>query len=240
MRLDKAVTLAGLSRTEAKKALSQGRVSIDGAAEKNGSRLLRGGETVCLDGQAIDLSEHAHIMMNKPAGVLTATEDPRAATVCDLLPAAVMKKKPGPIGRLDKDVTGLVLLTTDGVLAHRVISPKQDIWKIYTAHVEGRLDETCVKAFEEGIHFRDFDAKPARLEIVRADESGSVCRVHVSEGKFHQVKRMLAAVGHEVTALNRDRIADIVLDPALEPGQWRYLTPEETAGLYAAAGMEEK
>jgi len=241
MRLDKAVSMAGLTRTEAKKALAQGRVAVDGAAEKNGSRILKDGESVYLDGEKIDLSEHIYIMINKPAGVLTVTDDPRGgATVCDLLPPLVRRRGPGPIGRLDKDVTGLVLLTTDGVLAHRVISPKHDIIKQYTAHTEGRLDETCVESFAAGMHFAEFDAKPAKLEILEAAEEGSVCRVYVSEGKFHQVKRMLERVGHPVTALRRDKIADIELDPALSQGEWRYLTSDETARLYAAAGMETK
>lgn len=241
MRLDKAVSMAGLTRAEAKKALAQGRVTVNGAAEKNGSRILKDGESVYLDGQQIDLSEHIYIMIYKPAGVLTATDDPRGGlTVCDLLPPQVRRRAPGPIGRLDKDVTGLVLLTTDGVLAHRVISPRHDIIKQYTASTEGRLDESCVAAFAAGMHFAEFEAKPAKLEILEAADEGSLCRVYVGEGKFHQVKRMLERVGHPVIKLHRDKIADIELDPALSEGQWRYLTADETARLYKAAGMETK
>ena len=235
MRLDKAVSLSGLSRSEAKKALAAGRVCVNGLPVKNPAGILKPGDCVTLDGKQIDLSEHVHIMINKPAGYLTATEDPHGEkTVLDLVDTALRKRGLGPVGRLDKDVTGLVLLTTDGVLAHRLISPKHDVSKVYTALVEGELDESCVKAFAEGMHFAEFDAKPALLEILAPSE----CRVHISEGKYHQVKRMLARVGHEVKALRRDSIGSIVLDNALSEGEWRMLTEEETDALYKSAGME--
>ena len=241
MRLDKAITLRGLSRSEAKKALSAGRVCVNGQTEKNGARILSDGDGVTLDGEGIALKQHTHLMLNKPAGVLTATEDPHGdTTVIDLLPPQLKKRKLGPVGRLDKDVTGLVILTSDGVLAHRLISPKQNIEKQYTAQVEGRLDDSCVQAFAAGMQFKDFEAKGARLEIISASEDGSLCRVYITEGKFHQVKRMLAAVGHEVIRLKRDKIAGLELDAALQPGEWRELTDAEQAHLYRAAGMEQQ
>lgn len=240
MRLDKAVTCAGMSRKNAKKALSMGRVSVNGHPEKDAGRILKPDDTVCLDGLLLSLSAHAHIMLHKPAGCITATEDARGAlTVLDLIPAEMRAKDLGPVGRLDKDVTGLVILTTDGQLAHRLISPKRSVEKQYTAEVEGRLTEEAVASFAAGIDLGDFEAKAARLEILEAAEDRSLCRVYITEGKFHQVKRMLEKVGHPVLRLSRQRIARIILDETLAPGECRYLTKEEITSLYQTAGMEE-
>lgn len=239
MRLDKAVSLAGVSRKDAKKILASGRVSVNGKPEKSGSFLLAPGDTVALDGTAIRLKTHVHIMIHKPAGCLTATEDPRGEqTVLDLVPASMRARDLGPIGRLDKDVTGLVILTTDGQLAHRLISPKRGIEKQYTARVEGQLTEAAVRAFAEGMDLGDFETRPARLEILEAFPDHSLCRVYITEGKFHQVKRMLEKAGCPVTALSRQRVAGLTLDEDLPLGKCRYLTEQEEALLYAAAGME--
>ena len=150
-----------------------------------------------------------------------------------------LKRKIGPVGRLDKDVTGLVLMTTDGQLAHRLISPKWEVTKRYRAVVEGKLDEECVLAFKTGIEFKDFTAKPAGLEILSANEDESVCLVYVTEGKFHQVKRMLQAVGHPVKHLHREKIAMIELDESLAEGEWRELTDSEIHDLYVLTEMNE-
>ena len=143
------------------------------------------------------------------------------------------------MGRLDKDVTGLILLTTDGQLAHRLISPKWKMDKKYLAAVEGRLDETCVRRFLEGVPLKDFTCEPAGLRILRAGDEESLCEVTVHEGKYHQVKRMLAACGHPVLALSRRSIAGIELDKSLGEGEWRYLTEEERASLYRLTELEE-
>ncbi len=237
MRLDKAVSLAGLSRKEARRAVCVGRVKVSGSVITDAGAAINRTDIVTLDDVWIDLREHLHIMINKPAGYLTATEDARnEPTVMELLPDEIKKRGLGPVGRLDKDVTGLVIMTTDGTLAHRLISPKNDVEKVYTATVEGKLEESAVDAFKRGIALKDFTCKPAKLEII----SENVARVTVSEGKFHQVKRMLASVGNSVITLNRDSIAGLELDASLGLGEWRYLNECEESKLYDIAGLNRE
>ena len=230
MRLDRAVTLAGLTRSEAKKAIAAGRVRVDGQPARDGGMQVRP-EQVSLDGGSPVEAGELYIMVNKPAGVVTATEDRRLPTVLELLPEALRRRGPGPVGRLDRDVTGLVLLTTDGQLAHRLISPKWKAEKVYRARCEGRLTEAEVRAFAEGVALSDFTARPAGLDLLEAGEAVSVADVTLTEGKYHQVKRMFAAVGHPLIDLLRLRIGCVTLDPALAPGEWRPLTGEEVRGL---------
>ena len=236
MRLDKAVTLAGLTRSEAKKAIAAGRVRVDGQSVRDAAMQVRP-EQVSLDGGAPVEAGEVYIMVNKPAGVLTATEYRRLPTVLDLLPESIRRRGPGPVGRLDRDVTGLVLLTTDGQLAHRLISPKWKAEKLYRAECEGALTAADVAAFAGGLALSDFVAKPAGLRILAAGET-SLADVTLTEGKFHQVKRMFAAVGHPLISLQRLRIGCVALDGALAPGQWRALTGDEVAGLKVLCGME--
>lgn len=230
MRLDKAVALTGLTRSEARKAIAAGRVQVDGRPVRDGSMQVDPGQ-VRVDGvQAVDAGE-VYIMLHKPAGVVTATEDRRLPTVVDLLPPALRRRGLGPVGRLDRDVTGLVLLTTDGQLAHRLISPRWKAEKLYRARCEGRLTEVEVEAFARGVMLSDFTSLPARLTLLEAGDDGSTADVALTEGKFHQVKRMFAAVGHPLIALERLRIGPLALDPALGPGQWRHLTGDEVSAL---------
>ena len=177
-------------------------------------------------------------MIHKPQGVVTATEDKKFPTVADLLPEKYQKRKIGPVGRLDRDVTGLVIMTTDGELAHRLISPKWKAEKTYRAVCEGRLDQQTVDAFAQGMRLSDFTAQPARLEILAADDQSSTALVTLTEGKFHQVKRMFAACGHPLTALSRIRIGCVHLDEALAPGESRALTRDEIDGLKALTGLK--
>ena len=142
-----------------------------------------------------------------------------------------------PVGRLDKDTTGILLFTCDGELNHRLLSPGRHVDKVYRARTEGKLTEETVAAFAAGMDLGDFTAQPARLEILRAGEEESLAEVTVAEGKFHQVKRMFAAVGHEVTALHRCAFGPLELDPELQEGEWRELTEEEVRLLREAAGM---
>ena len=237
MRLDKAAALAGLTRSEARRAIAAGRVWVDGQPARD-SAMQVDPARVTVDGVRTEAPREAYIMVNKPAGVITATEDRRAQTVLDLLPQALRRRDLGPVGRLDRDVTGLVLLTTDGQLAHRLISPKWKAEKRYRAACEGTLTEADVAAFADGLTLSDFTAKPAKLQIIEAGER-SLADVTLTEGKFHQVKRMFAAVGHPLIALQRLRIGCVTLDPALAPGQWRELTEEEVAGLKELCGMRE-
>ena len=229
MRLDKALSLAGYTRSEAKAMISRGRVQVNGAAARNPGLNVSIGE-VTLDGQPIDAHEEIYLMINKPAGVVTATEDRNLPTVVSLLPEALQRRKIGPVGRLDRDVTGLVLLTTDGQLAHRLISPKWKAEKVYRAECEGMLDESHARAFREGVELSDFTAQPAGMEILSSGER-SVADVTLTEGKFHQVKRMFIAIGHPLTALKRLRIGCVTLDESLAPGAFRSLTEAEIEGL---------
>ncbi len=237
MRLDKAVSLAGLTRSEAKKAIAAGRVRVDGLPVRDAAMQVEPERASVDGGPALAAPGELYIMVNKPAGVLTATEDRRLPTVLDLLPEALRRRGPGPVGRLDRDVTGLVLLTTDGQLAHRLISPKWKAEKLYRARCEGRLTEAEVEAFARGVALSDFTSRPAGLAILSADEAGSVADVTLTEGKFHQVKRMFAAVGHPLTALERLRIGCVTLDPALVPGQWRHLSEDEVRELREMCGF---
>lgn len=237
MRLDKAAALAGLTRSEARKAIAAGRVWVDGAPARDCAMQVEAAR-VSVDGAPVQAPGEVTIMVNKPAGVLTATEDRRAPTVVDLLPEPLRRRGLGPVGRLDRDVTGLVLLTTDGQLAHRLISPKWKAEKLYRARCEGTLTAQDVAAFAQGVALTDFTARPARLNILEAGET-SLADVTLTEGKFHQVKRMFAAVGHPLLSLQRLRIGCVELDPALAAGDWRALTPQEVSGLRALCGMGE-
>jgi len=163
----------------------------------------------------------------KPSGVLTAARDSRAQTVMDLLPEALSRRKVLPVGRLDKDTTGLLVFTNDGALAHSLLDPKRHVWKRYIARVEGKLTEEDVLAFEQGLQLSDFEAKPAGLSILESGEETSVGEVRVREGKFHQVKRMFAARGHEVLTLHRASFGPLILPDDMQPGDYRKLTEEQ-------------
>ena len=238
MRLDRAAALSGLTRAEAKRAVASGRVRVKGAVIRDAATQADPAD-VTVDDVPVQAGE-VYMMVHKPAGVLTATEDRRLPTVADLLPEPVRKRNPGPVGRLDRDVTGLVIMTTDGQLAHRLISPKWKAEKVYRARCAGRLTEADVARFAGGVALSDFTAKPAGLAVIAADDAESVADVTLTEGKFHQVKRMFAAVGHPLIGLHRLRIGCVTLDDALAPGECRPLTEEEVAGLYGLCGMDDR
>lgn len=236
MRLDKLISQTGLTRSEAKKAISSGRVQVrDVTVRDTGMNVLP--EDVLIDGEPIEDEQDLYIMINKPAGVLTATEDKFAPTVMSLLPEKYARRKIGPVGRLDKDVTGLVLMTTDGVLAHRLISPKWKAEKVYKAECEGSLGEKEVSAFAEGIELKDFTTAPAKLTILSSGET-SIAEVALTEGKFHEVKRMFAKTGHPLISLRRLSIGCVRLDEELAEGKWRKLTFEEIDGLKKQSAMD--
>lgn len=236
MRLDKALSLAGHTRSEARRLIAQGRVQVSGAVVRDAGRNVSSGD-VMLDGSPIDAQEEIYLMLHKPAGVVTATEDKYLPTVVSLLPEIYQRRRIGPVGRLDRDVTGLVLLTTDGQLAHRLISPRWKAEKCYRARCEGALDANDVAAFAGGLMLSDFTAAPARLEILESGET-SLADVILTEGKFHQVKRMFAAVGHPLITLQRLRIGCVTLDEALAPGEYRLLTEAEIAGLKKMSDLD--
>lgn len=240
MRLDRLLARGGLSRKEAAALVKAGRVTVNGAPAADPAMTLDlDSDAVEAGGEPVRTDKHFHVMLNKPAGVLTATEDGRGQTVIDLLPPAWQSLGLGPVGRLDKDTTGLVILTTDGQLAHRLISPKWEQGKRYLARVEGRVTAGDARRMAEGIPLRDFTCKPAQMTVLEADDGESLCEITVTEGKYHQVKRMFGALGHPVTALHRQSIAGVELDPALAPGEWRELTAEEKARLYTITELEE-
>ena len=240
MRLDKLLSMNGVTRSQAIVIVRSGAVTVNGETILNSATLIETeGADIRLNGKKLRTDEHLHVMIHKPAGCLTATEDKKTPVVADLLPELFRKRGVGPVGRLDKDVTGLVLMTTDGQLAHRLISPKWEQDKLYRAEVEGRIEESAVHLFADGIPLKDFTCRPARMTIIEAGEEKSLCEVIVQEGKYHQVKRMFAAVGHPVIKLKRLMVAGIELDESLAPGQWRELTDEEINHLYKAAGMKE-
>ena len=239
MRLDRLLTRAGVTRREAAALVRRGCVLCNGRPVSDPACLLDLDEDrVTLNGQSVRTDAQFYVMLHKPAGVVTATEDGRFGTVMDCLPKALRGWDLLPVGRLDRDTTGLLFLTDDGQLGHRLISPRWEQEKVYVALVTGRVTERDAARMDEGIPLSDFTCRPARLTVLEAGDSQSLCEVTVTEGKYHQVKRMFGALGHEVLTLHRRRVAGIDLDPALEPGQWRELTREEISHLYAVTEME--
>ena len=231
LRLDKLLADSGrFTRSEARNAIRAGRVTVNGsAAGKPELKFDAALDAVCVDGERLNCAPTRYLMLYKPAGVLSATEDPKQQTVLDLLTPELRRMGIFPVGRLDKDTTGLLLLTNDGDFAHRVISPKQHVPKRYRASVDGALDAADVKAFADGIVLADgTQCLPARLECP-ADSEGVVT---VFEGKYHQVKRMFASRGKTVVALHRDQIGALALDTSLAPGEYRPLTPEELEAVF--------
>lgn len=240
IRLDKLLSMNGISRSQALVITRSGAVTVNGEVVLNSATVIDADACeVRLNGKKLRCDEHLHVMIHKPAGYLTATEDKSTPVIADLLPELYRKRGVGPVGRLDKDVTGLVIMTTDGQLAHRLISPKWEQDKLYRALVEGKVTQREVEAFAAGIPLKDFTARPARLAIIEAKPDKSLCEVIVQEGKFHQVKRMFAATGHPVVKLSRLMVAGLSLDAALAPGEWRELTEEEINHLYRVSGMKE-
>ena len=237
MRLDKLLSRLGVSsRSGCREILRAGRVQVNGETVRSGAYDLPEAALITLDGRALDCRIERHLMMNKPAGVLTAREDARQRTVMDLLPGVYASLGCMPVGRLDKDTTGLLLLTTDGELAHRLISPARHVDKVYEAKVEGALEQKDVEAFAAGIPLGDFTALPAKLEILAPD----VGLATVREGKFHQVRRMFGALDKPVQELRRLRFGPLTLDETLKPGEYRELEEKEIAALYAAAGLRHE
>lgn len=229
MRLDKFLCACGFgSRTEVKKLLKQGTVTVDGAAQRDPAAQVKPGENaVACNGEAIAYREHIYVMLNKPDGVICATGDRWHETALDLLEGAFAERQLFPVGRLDRDTTGLLLLTDDGPLSHNLLSPKKHVLKVYEALLDAPANDADVSAFASGIALEDFTTQPARLTIL----DGCRAEVALSEGKFHQVKRMFGARGKTVLKLHRVSMGKLKLDEGLEPGQWRELTEEEESAL---------
>ncbi len=226
MRLDKIIAGAGLStRSEAKKLIRAGRVTVEGRTVEDPAAHCDSGADVRLDGRQVRWQEYLYLMMNKPAGYLSVTEDPRAPTVLELLPPELRRRNLSPAGRLDKDSEGLLILTSDGDFCHRVISPKSGVEKEYYIEVLDPFPPGAEELFRAGAVLEDGEVcLPARLEPA-ADRFSA--RVFLREGKYHQVKRMAVAAGTKVKYLKRLSVGGVALDENLGPGQYRELTAAE-------------
>ena len=227
MRLDKFLSKQGLaSRKELRQIIKSGRVLVNGSAAAPEQKLDPERDSVTLDGEELIYNKYRYFMLDKPPGVLSVTEDRKQRTVIDLLPIELRRIGLFPVGRLDKDTSGLLMLTNDGDFAHRVISPKSSVEKLYYAKVEGSPDAQDVEAFARGIVLADgTQCLPAKLAPVGAGE----CYVTVMEGKYHQVKRMLASRGKPVVKLRRLAVGALELDPTLAPGEVKELGSEDIA-----------
>ena len=229
IRLDKIISDSGkATRSTARGIIVAGRVRVNNAVCKKPEEKFDPG--ICefkVDNEVIRYRENIYLMMNKPIGYLSATEDPVQKIVLSLLPEELQKRELFPVGRLDKDAEGFLLLTDDGVLAHAVMSPKHHVDKVYSVTVSGEFTEDDVKAFSAGITLSDgTSCKPAKLELISVSEV-SEALVTLKEGKYHQVKRMIASRGKKVLTLKRLSIGPLELDRTLLPGEWRYLSDEE-------------
>ena len=239
MRLDRWLAMLGAgSRNEVKALIRGGEAAVNGRIIRDSALSFdTEKDALTLRDKALDGRVMRHVMMYKPAGVLTAARDPKQPTVMDLLPEVYRRIGCMPVGRLDKDTTGILIFTCDGEMNHRLLSPGRHVDKVYRALAEGKLTAEAAELFASGMDLGDFTAQPAKLEILRAGEESSMAEVTVAEGKFHQVKRMFSAAGHEVLELHRRAFGPLELDPALRDGEWRELTAAELAALRQAAGM---
>lgn len=229
-RLDKILANLGYgTRKELKKIVRNGIVEVNGVVAKDSAMQVNPEkDKIVINGEEIYYREFIYLMMNKPDGVISATYDNRDETVVDLLEVEHQVFEPFPVGRLDKDTVGLLLLTNDGELNHRLISPKWKVDKVYFAKIDKEVTEADIKAFQKGITLDDgYVCKEAKLEIQSASEEGSEVLVTIQEGKFHQVKRMFESVGKKVTYLKRLSMGKLKLDESLELGEYRELTEEE-------------
>lgn len=229
-RLDKVLAATGQwSRKQAKELIKAGRVKVAGAAPRGPEDKVAPGTAVTVDGRPIVTEKYLYLMLHKPAGVVSSTQDPRDRTVLDLLPRDLRGRDLFPVGRLDKDTEGLLLLTNDGPLAHELLAPGRHVEKVYYAQVDGELTEEDRAAFAGGLTLGDGTVcRPAGLEILPPADR---CLVTIQEGKYHQVRRMLASRGKPVRYLKRLSMGPLSLDPALPAGAWRPLSPEERANL---------
>lgn len=232
LRLDKYLADMGIgARSEIKTWIRKGRVTLNGEiCTKPECKVNTSSDEVLFDEAKVGYVDYCYIMLHKPVGVVSATQDNVSETVLDLI-TDKQRKDLFPVGRLDKDTEGLLLITNDGELAHRLLSPKKHVDKVYYAKVAGRVSEEDVRAFEEGVDIGEESITlPAKLRILKTADISEI-ELTIQEGKFHQVKRMFEAVGKEVLYLKRLSMGSLVLDPELKPGEYRDLTEAELALL---------
>ena len=235
-RLDKILANTGRwSRKEVRELVRAGRVAVNGVTARSPEEKYDPAAQFTVDGSSVSGERMVYLMLHKPAGLVSATEDPRQPTVLELLPEHLKRVGLFPAGRLDKDTEGLLLLTNDGEMAHRLLSPRRHVDKTYFVRVEGALDTADTAAFSTGMTLGDgLVCMPAGLELL---EEADTAIVTLREGKYHQIKRMLASRGKPVRYLKRLTMGPLSLDPALKRGEWRPLTGEELAALHTVAGL---
>lgn len=229
LRIDKILSNLGYgSRAELKVYCKKGMVKVNDKVISNpGTQVDTDVDKIEFNNEVVNYREFVYIMMNKPDGYLSATFDKRDPIVLDLIDSSYLAFEPFPVGRLDKDTEGLLVLTNDGQLAHRVLSPKKHVPKTYYAKIEGRVTEEDIKAFEQGVTLDDgYETMPAQLKILESGEQSEI-ELTIHEGKFHQVKRMFESVGKKVVYLKRLSMGKLMLDEKLGLGEYRELTDEE-------------
>ena len=236
MRLDKFLAECNHgTRREVKVLLKSKRVTVNGVTENSGKRQINEfSDVVCLDEKKLTYQSLVYYMLNKPKDVITATEDSVQKTVLDLIDKKDRIKGLFPVGRLDKDTTGLVLLTNDGALAHNLLAPKKHVEKVYEAKIEGIVTEAEVELFSKPIELKNGEVtKPSRLVVRKVDEDAGISEIEItiSEGKYHQIKRMFASTGMHVLELKRLKMGSLELDDRLDPGKYRALTQTEIEEL---------
>lgn len=228
-RLDKVLVHLGYgSRKEIKQLIKKKQITVNGVkAHDGGQKIFPLTDKITVQGQTVNYKEFIYVLLNKPQGTVSARKDRYSPTVIDLLPVELQNFKPFPVGRLDKDTEGLLLLTNDGQLAHQLLAPKKQVPKTYYAKVDGLVTNNDIESFAKGIVLEDgYQTKPAKLNILEAGPCSKV-KLTIYEGKFHQVKRMFLALGKTVTYLQRIAIGPLTLDPNLKPGMYRELSEAE-------------
>lgn len=232
-RIDKIISVAsGVSRADARALIKKGLVSVNGAVIKDiGFKADENNDIICSRGEKLCYSRYVYIMMNKPKGVISASEGGKEKTVVDILPDSMKRKNLFPAGRLDKDTTGFVLITDDGDFAHKILSPKNHIPKTYIAELDKPFDDTVASAFEQGVALKDDLCMPAKISAVDGDYTKAL--VIIKQGMYHQIKRMFGKFGITVTGLTRIKMGRLALDETLQPGGCRYITPDELEQIKA-------
>ena len=237
MRLDRLLVTLGVgSRKEVQAMIRKGRVTLNGGVNTRPESDCAEQPEVELDGRRLDTRLMRHVVMNKPGDVLTAARDRKQKTVMDLLPPEYASLECMPVGRLDRDTTGVLLFTCDGEMAHRLLSPRHHVEKVYAARIYGQLTEAEADRLRLGVDLGDFVSAPARVEVLEHGENDLV-RLTISEGKFHQVKRMFESVGHTVLRLHREAFGPLRVED-LEEGAWRELSDGEIRALRACCGLD--
>ena len=234
MRLDRLLSECKIAtRTESAKACRAGLVTVNGTvARKADQQVDPERDVVVFSGEIVEYRRFVYILLNKPDGYISATEDGRDPVVTELLPEKYRKMGLFPCGRLDKHTLGLMLLTNDGALSHRLLAPKSHVTKSYGFSVRLPLSDEDVSKLESGVDIGDYVTKPCRVELHSATEGV----IYITEGKYHQIKRMMEAVNNRITALERLTFGPLSLDPSLDRGEWRLLTDEEEKALQSATG----